>query len=91
MGFDSNPSMPWPEFEGALSGHATSAASESQSPTASARRRDGYTPPEDLADRQVTIDGVPELHRVPYAELHVHSTFSWLDLTDLLNGCLRRL
>jgi len=79
VGFDSNPSMPWPEFEGALSGHTTSPAPAPESPTASTRRRDGYLAPEDLADRQITVDGAPELQRVPYAELHVHSSFSFLD------------
>jgi error-prone DNA polymerase len=78
VGFDSNPSMPWPAFEDALSGHTTSAASPPESPPSSVRRRDGYSPPEDLADRQITVDGAPEL-RVPYAELHAHSSFSFLD------------
>ncbi len=42
------------------------------------RKRDGYRPPEGLTARRSSDDGVGERRR-PYAELHTHSYFSFLD------------
>jgi error-prone DNA polymerase len=54
-------------------------------------KREGYAgAPADLRDRRGRDDGGDRL-RAPYAELHVHSNFSFLDLTDLLRGCSLRL
>ncbi|SES28815.1 error-prone DNA polymerase [Lentzea xinjiangensis] len=41
------------------------------------RTRGGYVPPQDLRDRPIARE-LPS-RRVPYAELHVHSSYSWLD------------
>ncbi|PRX45446.1 DnaE-like error-prone DNA polymerase [Prauserella shujinwangii] len=70
-----NPGVSWTELERALSG-APPRGDGGDSPAWS-RRREGYAgPPPDLA-RPRSGDGV-EI-RVPYAELHTHSHFSFLD------------
>src|SRR5580658_604493 len=72
MGFN-NPHMPWKEFEQRLSDgrtrNATPAANGGDSPAWS-RRRQPYEP---AARPSPPADGVP------YAELHCHSNFSFLD------------
>jgi error-prone DNA polymerase len=74
MGWE-NPPVPWSELEGRLSdrGRARPFPSEGDGGDSPAwsYRRPAYTPPADLprAGRRV----------VPYAELHCHSNFSFLD------------
>ena len=75
MGY-SNPPTPWTEFERALSdkrspgsGHAGDGG---DSPAWS-RKREPYAPASPVDG---VVDGPPA---VPYAELHAHSTFSFLD------------
>jgi error-prone DNA polymerase len=71
-----NPDVPWSELEAALSGRPRDGASLAGGPEvdggdspAWSRKREPYTPPE-----------LPEPEsRVPYAELHCHSNFSFLD------------
>ena len=78
MGFN-NPSMPWSELERRLGGRAEAPrpadvpewANGGDSPAWS-RKRDPYRPPADLAGR-------PRSSATPYAELHCHSNFSFLD------------
>jgi error-prone DNA polymerase len=78
VGFNSS-HLTWPQLERALSGHFPTSEPEhgdgGDSP-AWTRHREGYTPPSDLDGRH--IHDLPE-PRVPYAELHVHSNFSFLD------------
>jgi error-prone DNA polymerase len=82
VGFNSS-SMRWSELERALSGraaghhveHGTAAGDGNDSP-AWTRHRDGYTAPPDLQDRRAAEQLI---RRVPYAELHAHSNFSFLD------------
>ncbi|WP_420366783.1 error-prone DNA polymerase [Curtobacterium sp. L3-7] len=73
MGY-SNPPIPWSEFERALSDKrspgSTNAGDGGDSPAWS-RKRAPYVPAEPTQS-----DGPPA---VPYAELHAHSTFSFLD------------
>jgi len=78
VGFDNNPAVPWREVEGALSGREVPAVGDGGDAPAWSRKRDGYVAPEDLDGRLVTGDGPPP-DRVPYAELHCHSNFSFLD------------
>ncbi|MFJ1767867.1 error-prone DNA polymerase [Amycolatopsis sp. NPDC088138] len=73
-----NPNVPWSEVERVASGRAPVIGDGSDSPAWS-RKRDGYTgAPPDLRDRRGRDDGGERL-RAPYAELHVHSNFSFLD------------
>ncbi|MFA7498852.1 MAG: error-prone DNA polymerase [Leucobacter sp.] len=67
MGWN-NPSRSWSEFERILSGRPAVATSR----TRAADRTPRSTPPTPVAPRQA-----PD--RVPYAELHAHSHFSFLD------------
>ena len=73
MGFN-NPPIPWSELERRLSdrrpGGPPPDADGGDSPAWS-RHRQPYAPPEP--------DGVPHPPAVPYAELHAHSNFSFLD------------
>ncbi|MBA2478796.1 MAG: PHP domain-containing protein, partial [Sporichthyaceae bacterium] len=79
MGFN-NPDMPWSELERQLSGRRPAPKPETpdglpipdggDSPAWS-RRRDAYRPPSTPATGPAST--------VPYAELHAHSTFSFLD------------
>ena len=75
MGWN-NPDVPWAELEAVLSGRPRDGSSLTGGPEADggdspawSRKREPYQPPE-LA--------VPE-DQVPYAELHCHSNFSFLD------------
>src|SRR6201991_1699211 len=75
MGFN-NPDMPWRELESTLSGRPRDGGSLTGGPEvdggdspAWSRKREPYIPPE-LPEPQ---------NRVPYAELHCHSNFSFLD------------
>ncbi|KOX21230.1 DNA polymerase [Saccharothrix sp. NRRL B-16348] len=74
MGFDSGTDLPWAQLERALSGRVDAAGHCSPGP----RGRDGYVRAEDLLDRRVTRED-QNTARVPYAELHCHSNFSFLD------------
>ncbi len=73
MGFN-NPGMPWTEFERRLSDgrtrNAVPGADGGDSPAWS-RRRQPYQPPDHRAPAAGSA--------VPYAELHCHSNFSFLD------------
>jgi error-prone DNA polymerase len=72
MGFD-NPSVPWSELERVLSGRRrpdpTPAGADGGDSPAWSRKRGPYVP--------VPIDR--PVDAVPYAELHAHSSFSFLD------------
>ena len=70
VGF-SNPDISWSRLEGALSGRPVPDGGDGP---ASSRKRDPYRPPKGATGHQ----GV-EATRVPYAELHCHSHFSFLD------------
>ncbi|HEY3465496.1 MAG TPA: error-prone DNA polymerase [Amycolatopsis sp.] len=73
-----NPSVPWSEVERVASGRAPLPGDGSDSPAWS-RKREGYVgAPPDLRDRRGRDDGGDRI-RAPYAELHVHSNFSFLD------------
>ncbi|GAB3159898.1 error-prone DNA polymerase [Amycolatopsis stemonae] len=73
-----NPSVPWSEVERVASGRAPLPGDGSDSPAWS-RKREGYAgAPGDLRDRRSRDDGGDRI-RAPYAELHVHSNFSFLD------------
>ena len=80
MGFN-NPSMPWKELEQRLSGRGTDGRAPG-SPSWNAggdgpawgRKRQAYEPPDDMDAARSTAPPV-----VPYAELHCHSNFSFLD------------
>jgi error-prone DNA polymerase len=76
MGWDSNQETSWSELERMLSGRpaggrdARHPGDGGDSP-AWTRRREEYVPP--------VVERVPEAGLVPYAELHCHSHFSFLD------------
>jgi len=75
MGFN-NPPVPWEELERRLAGKPE-AADGGDSPAWS-RKREGYVRPSTVdAPRGDDLSG--GRHRVPYAELHCHSNFSFLD------------
>ncbi len=83
MGFN-NPSMPWKDLESRLSGRgADGRAAGSPSWNAGgdgpawSRKRQAYETPGDLAPDP--DDRRPSGPTVPYAELHCHSNFSFLD------------
>ncbi|MFF1878889.1 error-prone DNA polymerase [Leifsonia sp. NPDC058230] len=71
MGFN-NPPIPWAEFERRLSG--TRRTSEPVDERPSSRKRAAYIPPP-LPPAEPEDDP----GHVPYAELHAHSNFSFLD------------
>ncbi len=76
MGWD-NPVVPWAELERMLSGRAAASRDvphpgDGGDSPAWTRYREEYAPPSDLV-------APPESGRVPYAELHCHSNFSFLD------------
>jgi error-prone DNA polymerase len=88
MGWD-NPPVPWRELERRLSGEppaeqATAHGGDEQATAhggdgrATPRGRDGYHRPDHLASVRGR-DGLGGRSRVPYAELHCHSNFSFLD------------
>ncbi|MFT4030765.1 MAG: PHP domain-containing protein, partial [Protaetiibacter sp.] len=70
----SNPPMPWSEFERTLSGgraqHDDERARDGGDGPAFSRKRGPYAPPREL---------VRDPGALPYAELHAHSSFSFLD------------
>src|SRR5215203_978846 len=82
MGFN-NPSWTWSELEAALSGTGRDGRSPG-SPSWNAggdgpawsRKRQPYQPPEPARPEPARPGRAP---RVPYAELHCHSNFSFLD------------
>ena len=86
-----NPPVPWSEIEGRLSGRLTGlpesafgwpGADGGDSPAWS-RKRQPYHPPDEGRRGRGAVQGTaPEGHgapTVPYAELHCHSNFSFLD------------
>ncbi len=73
-----NPGVPWSEVERIASGRAPAPGDGNDAPAWS-RKREGYAgAPEDLRNRRGRDDGGDRI-RAPYAELHVHSNFSFLD------------
>ncbi|WP_344864271.1 error-prone DNA polymerase [Amycolatopsis ultiminotia] len=73
----SNPPLPWSELERIAAGRPGGAAlGDGGDAPAWSRKRDGYRAPEGLVRRASSLHN-PD--RVPYAELHTHSYFSWLD------------
>jgi error-prone DNA polymerase len=85
VGFD-NPPLPWSELERRLSGRGTRPLpGDGGDSPAWSRKRPAYEPPVPAPtpatrDRPTT-SGTPSRRRgsVPYAELHAHSNFSFLD------------
>ncbi|PRX43315.1 DnaE-like error-prone DNA polymerase [Prauserella shujinwangii] len=79
MGWN-NPPVPWRQLERALSGRPDPPGDGNDSP-AWTRHRTGYARPPDLARPRAADHGgaVVAGARVPYAELHCHSNFSFLD------------
>lgn len=88
MGFN-NPSMPWKELEQRLSGRGPSdRGADGRAPgspswnaggdgPAWGRKRQAYEPPDDMVTGVGARPVAPAV--VPYAELHCHSNFSFLD------------
>ncbi|MGH8920642.1 MAG: PHP domain-containing protein, partial [Acidimicrobiales bacterium] len=74
MGWN-NPPVPWKDLARALSG-ALPPGDHGDSP-AWGRRREGYQRPERVAPPRSDLELAKP--RVPYAELHCHSNFSFLD------------
>jgi error-prone DNA polymerase len=78
-----NPPIPWSEFERRLSGGRLPALPPEgdRDGAAWSRRRQPYRPPSDLGRRRDhAIESRHGHHAVPpYAELHCHSNFSFLD------------
>jgi error-prone DNA polymerase len=79
VGFNSG-GRTWAELERALSGKSDTPVGDGGDSPAWSRKREGYAgPPPDLADRFMSDDLCGAGLRVPYAELHAHSNFSFLD------------
>ncbi|MGH3859882.1 error-prone DNA polymerase [Actinokineospora sp.] len=76
MGWN-NPPVRWSELERILSGRPPEVGDGGDSPGWT-RRRDRYVPPMGVGPPGVT-DQADGDSRVPYAELHCHSNFSFLD------------
>ncbi|SDD16947.1 error-prone DNA polymerase [Actinokineospora iranica] len=76
MGWN-NPPVRWSELERVLSGRAPEIGDGGDSP-AWTRRRERYLPPAGVSAPGAT-DHADGDSRVPYAELHCHSNFSFLD------------
>ncbi len=82
MGWN-NPPIPWSEFERALSdtrrpGGAPAGADGGDSPGWS-HQRGAYQVPREEAAPDAPTEGVAPGAVIPYAELHAHSSFSFLD------------
>ncbi len=72
-----NPNVPWSEVERIASGRPP--GGDGNDAPAWSRKREGYAgAPKDLQDRKSRDDAGDRI-RAPYAELHVHSNFSFLD------------
>ena len=87
MGWN-NPPVQWADLERALSGRTAgrSGNRDKKQPgdggdsPAWTRHRDRYEPPSLLTSAQLPETQLPEIQpRIPYAELHCHSNFSFLD------------
>src|ERR1044072_5183998 len=76
MGWN-NPPVRWPELERALSGKPFETGDGGDSP-AWTHHRGPYVPPPEIGLPGAT-DHPGGAERVPYAELHCHSNFSFLD------------
>ncbi|MFL6127155.1 error-prone DNA polymerase [Actinophytocola sp.] len=75
-----NAGSSWSELRLALSGQVEAPVGDGGDSPAWSRKREGYAgPPPDLADRFMSDDLCGGGVRVPYAELHTHSNFSFLD------------
>ncbi|HWC82074.1 MAG TPA: error-prone DNA polymerase [Pseudonocardiaceae bacterium] len=72
-----NPPMRWSQLERTLSGRPPQPPGDGNDAPAWSRKRDGYLSPPELSDRRADSEAAAE--RVPYAELHCHSNFSFLD------------
>ncbi|MGW4206811.1 error-prone DNA polymerase [Lentzea sp. NPDC004789] len=76
MGWN-NPPVRWRELERALSGKPVEQKPDGGDGPGWSRHRDRYTAPPGF---QLRVDELAVTRkRVPYAELHCHSNFSWLD------------
>ncbi|GHF87106.1 error-prone DNA polymerase [Amycolatopsis bartoniae] len=71
-----NPVVPWRQLERTLNGDP--APTDGGDSPAWSRKREGYLRPTDFPARRAD-DLSGGGHRVPYAELHCHSNFSFLD------------
>jgi error-prone DNA polymerase len=70
MGFSNNPKMTWSELERRLSGRAPKTPAQALE-TPRSRHREEYVAPPEVAP--------PVAATQPYAELHCHTNFSFLD------------
>ncbi|MEV6243587.1 error-prone DNA polymerase [Lentzea sp. NPDC051838] len=76
MGWN-NPPVRWRELERALSGKPVEQKPDGGDGPGFSRHRDRYTAPPGF---ELRVDDLAVTRkRVPYAELHCHSNFSWLD------------
>jgi error-prone DNA polymerase len=83
MGWD-NPVVPWSELERVLSGRPRDSPfpGDGGDSPAWSRHRDEYAPPPDLQEElqeKLQEEGGTRPDLVPYAELHCHSNYSFLD------------
>lgn len=74
MGWN-NPPLPWPELERRLSGRPQSPGVRTRSPGGGDQPAEGARP----AEPRGKVPSKRAAPAVPYAELHVHSNFSFLD------------
>ncbi|QYN24971.1 error-prone DNA polymerase [Amycolatopsis sp. DSM 110486] len=75
MGWN-NPPVPWQDLARALSGDGDVPPGDHGDSPAWGRKRDVYRRPADVPPPRSEVESGP---RVPYAELHCHSNFSFLD------------
>ncbi len=74
-----NSAMPWRDLEAQLSDRARPEGADGGDSPAWSRKRQPYVPPSTVVDhRQPAVAG-HRLPTTPYAELHCHSSFSFLD------------